>query len=284
MPTPTLTPQMVLQEQYRKLQTETKAKEAAFPKSDPELYAKHIQGLQKEFDKRKAEIFSQGEQFDQVDMMVQAGLMDPQAADETKWRMVLPTDIAKNMVHPGAQGTPMSPGSLTNKAMVGSIGQFSQAAPEQAVGKFFSTSPIQNLKDWFTPNYRSQSDLVKQYRAWRDFVGYEVRPPVQQRQLDIQWDDMLAADKKNKWNPKSPEISALRAKGSISRAAAAQVMPGTPMSGIPKTSPFIDHVNEQKPAPEKIEVMRPDGTPVKVPKTEWLQQRDIALSEGWKEV
>lgn len=263
---------MVLQEQYRKLQTETKAKESALPKSDPELYSKQIQGLQKEFDKRKAEIFSQGEQFDQVDMMVQAGLMDPQVADETKWRMVLPTDIAKNMVHPEAQGTPMAPGTLASKAMVGSIGQFSQAAPEQ--GRW---NP-------FSENRREQKDLIEQYKGWRDFVGYEARPPVQRRQLDIQWDDLMAGDKKNKWNPKSPEISALRAKGSIARAAAAQVMPGTPMAGIPKTSPFIDHVNEQKPEPKMVQVQRPDGGLVEVPANEWQQQKEIALSEGWKEL
>lgn len=270
MPMPTLTPQMVLQEQYRKLQSETKAKEAALPKSDPEAYAQQIAVLQKDFDTRKAKIFSQGEQFDQIDMMVQAGLMDPQVADSVKWRMVLPADIAKNMVQPEPQGTPMAPGTLTSKPMSESITGHAQAATME--------------KPWFSRNYYPQDELIKQYQSWREFVGYDARPPVQQQQLDYQWDAMLAGDKKYKWNPKSPEVAALRAKGPIAKAAAAQVMPGTPMAGIPKTSPFIAHIAEQKPEPQLITVQRPDGEPVEVPANEWQQQRAKALSEGWKEI
>jgi hypothetical protein len=43
MPMPTLTPQMILQDQFAKLREEYKAKGESIPKSDPENYAKQIQ-------------------------------------------------------------------------------------------------------------------------------------------------------------------------------------------------------------------------------------------------
>jgi len=272
MPMPTLTPQMILQDQFAKLREEYKAKGDSIPKSDPENYAKQIQQLQGEFDKRKKDIYAQGSQFDQISQLAQAGLIPQEDADRAMWKMILPTETAQAMFQPESRNTPLSPGSLNAKSMTGSVSQFAGAAPEQ--GRW---NPL-------SENRFEQPDLIKQYQAWRDFVGYDARPPVQQKQLDIQWDDMLAADKRYRWNPKSPEISALRAKGSISKAAAAAVLPGTPMAGTPKTSPFVQQVQASKPAPEKITVTRPDGSQVSVPKTEWLQQRTTALSEGWKEI
>lgn len=282
MSMPNTTPQLVLQGQLQKLQRDYSQKEKSLPRDnvDPVEYNKEIVRLQKEFDSQYDYIAELGGQFDQTQLLVDAQLIPADRANEAMWRMILPSQTAQAMFDKpkgSDAGTPMSVATLTGKPMTRSITGFAEGAEKR--GTWTSL-----VKD-----YTKQEDLIKQYSAWRDFVGYESRPAVQQRQLDIQWDDMMTADKSNRWNPKDPAISALRAKGPLTRAAAVTPKPGTPIVGTRGVSPFVTHIETKlndkpiNPSP-LIQVMKPDGTSVRVPSKEWEKQKTVALSEGWKEI
>jgi hypothetical protein len=277
MPVPTLTPTLLLQDNLNQLREQVKAKAARIPKTDPATYNKQIGQLQSEFDKQHKKILELGTQFDQIDKLAQSGLIPRENADEAMWRMLVPTEVAKAMFpktsETGSQA-PLSPGTLEGKALNEGIGSFTNAAP------------IQGNWNPFVVNYRKQEDLIGKYKEWQDYIGYHSRPDVQQRQLDIQWDSAMKGDSTNKWNPKDPEIAALRSKGPIGQAVRDKVYGAPPISPPMATvTPLSQEVQKEvaKQKPEMVQVYKPDGTPIKVPKSEWTAQKSAALSEGWSE-
>lgn len=276
MPTPQLTPQLLLQSQLKQLQEQTKAKEQLLPKGDPVTYAKQIQQLQVDFDKKKKAIVDLGQQFDQISTIAQAGLIPQENADEAMWRMLVPTEVAKAMFpKQTSEGAPLSPSALTGKPMTDMMTGFMNATPMQG-----NWSP--------TPNHFKQEDLTKQYVAWRDLIGYDQRPSVQQNQLDTHWDRTMQVDPRYKWNPANPEVAALRSKGQIAQTIANKYYrkpSGTTPVPQETATPFSQHIEQQinKQKPAMVEVTRPDGARIRVPKGEWETQKSAAISEGWKE-
>ena len=76
-----------------------------------------------------------------------------------------------------------------------------------------------------------REDIVEQYLQAREDFGYDGYDPVARRQFDSRWDALLKADGLEAWDPKAPEVQALRADGPLSKAFTRSLTPsGGPLA------------------------------------------------------
>lgn len=171
-----------------------------------------LANMQSAYDAQKFRISSMRSQLDDI----RRSGTDPTLRDEAMWRLVVPPEQAAAMfptVKKPTERVPISPPSL--KSHLKTMVKFAEAAP--SIGEIFT-------REKFEP--RSQTDLIKQYTAWREAMGYANYTPGQQRQLDFQWDELMRDRPKYEWNPKSPEILSLRTYGGrITGIAAKKISP-----------------------------------------------------------
>jgi hypothetical protein len=131
----------------------------------------------------------------------------------------------------------------------------------------------------------TQDDLKKQYLGWRRDVGYDAKNNVVKGQLDQIWDDKMKEDSNKIWDPKHPDIQSLRATGKLGSAYGNKNQNAPLVNAGQKSSPFITHVQDkvQAQTPAMVQVKKPDGSIVKVPKGEWESQKEAAIRSGWSE-
>ncbi len=174
---------------------------------------------------------------------VQALIRQPRKrtrAEEAQLRMELGPE-AERLVFPTGGRTPFSPTALRGYRAF--MEPFAAAAKEQPGF------------EWGTP-VRLQEDLIKQYSAARDQVGYDDPSwtQTQRRQFDTEWDDLMAGERNYKWDPESLEIKSLRAVGRLQRAGAKNITPlGTSVAKKVRFKPRYGAPGPRQPAPEPKE-------------------------------
>jgi len=190
-------------------------------KNDNEFKA-GLTELQGEYDKYKAQFEQQAKQLNTVNTLTQQGAITPEAANEAMFRMVVPPETAAAMFPRQATqrqpSRPLTPDQLEN--FDESIGQHVQSAPSKDRPGW--DWPQELISDWtdqkrFAPK-KSQSALTAAYMKWRDRIQYDVYEPHHQRQLDTEWDAVMASDDRFEWDASKPEVRILRTKGPIGSA------------------------------------------------------------------
>jgi hypothetical protein len=232
----------------------------------PSKFNQAFKPLQEQFTKFEAEAKNMQGQFAQWQQMVDAGMVNRAKAEQAMWQMILPKEMSQAMF-PSA-GQPFTPGQLTgsgDKAGEGgylpSIEEFASAAE----GKKTRWSPLPGDQ-----TRRSAASLVKQYKGWRDYLGYDALDPFKQQQLDILWDDEMKADGRFKnWNPNAKEIKSLRSKGPFTKALGTRIA-GSQTNAAAVQTPLMKSIQEAKPAAQQlpqgmVRVTLIDGTPAQMP-------------------
>ncbi len=162
-------------------------------------------------------------QLNSLKQMVDSGRISPEAGYEAMMRMVVPQEQAAAMFpRGGSVDRPLGVGTLMGKSLSTSISEFAGRAKDTPA------------YEWGHPR-KSKESLLGQYNQWRQQLGYDQLNPVQQNQLDMQWDiymkndeafDKWWTDKKKRQSP-VVEVRAMRAKGDLSKQMAGRVT-GTP--------------------------------------------------------
>lgn len=208
------TPYSILDNQQRQLQDfyESQEQQLRMRRLPKARHNAEIANMQSGYEAQKFRITSMRTQLDNI----RESDIDPTLRDEAMWKLVVPPEHAAAMfptVKKPTERVPISPPGLVSHKEL--IQQFAEAA--------------EPVKEWFTREKlepRTQENLIKQYVGWRETIGYTNYTPGQQRQLDIQWDDLMADRPKYKWDPKSPNIRALRTYGGrITGIAAKKISP-----------------------------------------------------------
>lgn len=173
--------------------------------------------------------------------LVDIGLLDPMEGELSVWRMALPKEVADSLPQLRAEakpGAPLLPKTL--ESVRPSMSEFAEAAPSK--GQFFTRSKNEP---------RTQADLLTQYEAWRQFIGYDGRNLTQQKQLDMEWDAVMKARPKWQWDPASEEVSSRRATGALSKAFVGRS--GSTPGAWAKANPLASQIRrevDQKLAPK----------------------------------
>lgn len=144
-----------------------------------------------------------------IQRLIDQGVIDQQAGQKAMWRMVLPKETHGAMFPAGGA---FSPGQL--KAYKEQMTEFALSGKEEPG------------IEWGKP-VRTQGTLVQQYLKARSQAGYDDPSwtPTQKRQYDVEWDALMAGESYLRWDPLSPEVRAIRAKGKLQEAAAKQITP-----------------------------------------------------------
>ncbi len=160
-------------------------------------------------------------QLNSLRQMIDSGRISPEAGYEAMMRMVVPQETAAAMFpRGGGADKPLGIGTLMGRSLSMSIGEFAGAAED-----------LRGF-EWGEPR-KSKDSLTVQYLQWREQIGYDQLNPVQQNQLDMQWDIYMKGEAFENWwadkDKRSPvtEVKMLRAKGDLSKQMAGRVS-GTP--------------------------------------------------------
>lgn len=158
------------------------------------------------------------QQLQTIQRLIQQGHITPEKGNEALWRTVLPQETERAMF--AQEARPSAPLSPTQLAFYGqSVAKFVE--PARVTDRFWGPFPRSYLKWHKFP----KEQLIKQYAGWQEAIGYENLSPVRQRQVDIQWDDYVKGQGIKEWDPKDPQIKALRSKGKLTRAMAPNITP-----------------------------------------------------------
>lgn len=207
-------------------------------------YKRTIFNLQSEYDVKKANIIKQQNQLQLIQKLIDQGAITSEAGQQAMWRLVLPSETEQAMFpkEPTERigAAPYSPGQL--RAFQPTIEEFAQAA--ETIPAFWTSRKKEK---------RTQPELIRQYLGWRQHYGYDdpKMTPTRRKQMDQEWDDYMAGEEFYEWNPRSPEIQALRPTGKLTKAAAPNITPmgqsiinAKPKVEQPKTRQ--EHLDEYK--------------------------------------
>jgi len=144
-----------------------------------------------------------------IQRLMDQGVINPEAGQKAMWRLVLPKETHGAMFPSGGA---FSPGQL--KAYKEQMTEFALSGKEEPG------------IEWGKP-VRTQGTLVQQYLKARSQAGYDDPSwtPTQKRQYDVEWDALMAGESYLRWDPLSPEVRAIRAKGKLQEAVAKQITP-----------------------------------------------------------
>ena len=178
-----------------------------FETAKAKLNAKYQQMELKEFTQLQQQVEEQ--------QRVQTLIRQPQErtrAEEAQERMRLGPE-AERLVFPTERRGRFSPQQMWGKGGLA-----------EHMGEWIDATTITGARFGFGGT-RKQSNLIKQYVGVSERAGYNDFTPEQKRQYNLVWDDMMASDEKNEWNPNSPEVKAVRAVGKLQQAAAKNITP-----------------------------------------------------------
>lgn len=199
------------------------------------------QGL---LDQEKFKSDQQFGQLKQIQSLVDAGQIDPDAGQEAMWRLVLPLETERVMFPKPVDMTPFSITQLKSQAFQVPLLEAADTAEE-----------IRGF-EWGPPK-KTQQGLLDQYQLWRESIEYENRGLIKQQQLDREWDMAMRSEKKfsNWWMDEKqrkpiPEVQALRSTGKIAQAMRSRMVE-TPMGGG-VTTPFDQSMLDIKPKTKEL--------------------------------
>jgi len=246
------TPDVVLTENFKRQLTLIQGREQNIlsMRLPPEQHDKAIQDLQKEIDELAADYSTKQTNIANTAALIEQGGLDPEQGMMAMWQQVLPAEASRAMyrqwklsqeasdvnprnlpfgsITPQARNDKMAPSKL-EEFMGGYIDPLVGPKPRaQAVKEAVGRHPgrvERILPFWwnlaFPGEQAADSDTwMRQYARMRDEVGYDSYTPESQRQFDSTWDHMVknAGVGDDKWNPNSPGVQALRAKGPLARS------------------------------------------------------------------
>jgi len=184
-------------------------------KLSPKQHNGIVKRMQDEYDEQKFGMISARLQVEDIKRGITTGDIEQGAGEEAMLRMILPKEHINAMFpKEGTERTPLSPTAL--------------GGHEKMQREFVSAAEKESPHFWLPQTFerRTQEATMRQYLGWREAAGYENFTPGQQRQLDIQWDDIIAGKGQYEWDPASPQIKALRTYGNkLSRAIAPRISP-----------------------------------------------------------
>ncbi len=263
---PSSTPQHVLENQYRQLQQKAADWEKGLQSQglDEQSYAEAIQDMQEQLNEQVSQFQAKANQLQQTRSMADAGLMDEQAATRANWEAVLPDEVLRAMYPKQPEVSKREPFSTKEVLEFGtSIEKFAEKtkAVKTKQKKYGAFGWDWTKKD--VANVRSQAAVMKQYRAWKQFIGYSGFTPTEKRQVDGEWDNWISEKGGDwKWDTGSKTIKAERAGGPLTRAFGSQFRQ-TPTGPGEATNPFQDSIKNALPKKKKqptAEELRSEGT------------------------
>lgn len=207
-----------LQQTFRQKEQQLRSLTEGPNRITPAQYASQIQRLQADYDQQKAQITQTQGTFSVLQSAIESGRIDPDTGRKAMYSLVLPKE-AVYALYPKAEAAsaeptrrPFSPTALLDYA--DTAAEFAQAVDRRS---FFSPASAEIVP---------QTDLLKQYTAWRTQSGYDSLTANEQRQLDAEWDAVMRGDPRRQWDTSDPQIKALRTYGDpVLRAAATRVSP-----------------------------------------------------------
>lgn len=217
---PASTPQRYLDNQYKLLQQQTQDWEKNLRSQglDENAYAEEIGKMQKQLNTQISAFQAKTEELRQTQSMVDLGIIsDPAQGEEAMWAAVLPKEV-KDAIYPQQpEVSKREPFSLEEmKKFKPSVEQFAKETPRTRTKQYGVGGYDWTKRDIKT---RSQASIMQQYKAWKQFIGYEGLTPVEKRQVDGEWDMWLENKGESwKWDASSKYIRAERAGGPITRA------------------------------------------------------------------
>lgn len=201
-------------------------------------------------------------QVQKIQSLADAGQIEPDAANEAKWRLVLPLNAETAMfpkrfsTDPYPQGTIESrvvKGQEANPVLKNMIDYAESAEPESKDVTATRRGRGSGLFNWFEKEAKDIQSLLDKYQEWQTNSGYNyLNNPVKQGQLDTQWDAYMRSDSRfENWfsdeKKRKPiaEVQALRSTGQIGRAMKSRLID---VSSNMSSSPMASSIRTKIPA------------------------------------
>jgi hypothetical protein len=309
------TPQLYLQDQLqqtRSLFSQQEQNLLAQYKSKRITAEQHQQGIrqiQQQVDEVWAKHQNTAGALKRLEQLAASGIggMTPEKYQQAAWEMILPKEMSSRMFAEPDKETiraPFAPERLQ---------QYKQDAADFATmpgemvdrkwqaGKAWFQPKVPWKRDWKTPGSLSKQALIKQYKAYRDWTGYD-DPHLtltQRAQIDHVWDQWMAetntfgltegvgkdaktvkTDAYKNWNPADPDVQALRSTGPLSQSYYG--VSRTPMLPSDRANPLQQHIASQVPKQPKILDQKTIDKYLEEAGGDWQKAAEIAKSEGYK--
>jgi len=183
-------------------------------------YNKLAKSFQADVQKASQPFIQKSQQLQTIQNLIRQGHITAEKGAEAGWRVSLPQETERAMF-PSAEGRPPAPFSPGQLKTYGELAaEFVGAAEKtEPVARWWRIGPFGRYKK------PTKESLIRQYVGWQEQIGYANLPPVRQQQADIQWDDYVRGQDIEEWDPRDPEVMALRSKGRLTRAVARNVTP-----------------------------------------------------------
>ena len=282
-----MNPREIAEQQYKQIHNQFSQQEDILMNTEmsDEDFNNSMQQLQSKYTEVKSKFDASMAELDTVERLTQQGAITPEAANEAMFRMVVPSETAAAMFPRQATqrqpSRPLTPGQM--ESYDESIGQHVQSAPSKDRPGW--DWPQELISDWtdqkrFAPK-KSQSALTAAYMKWRDRIQYDVYEPHHQRQLDTEWDAVMASDDRFEWDASKPEVRILRTKGPIGSAIInKKFQTPTRMSGNGPIQVGIAKQLPQQKTDQRVRVRGKDGKVGTIP----ASQLNEALKSGYTKI
>ena len=278
-----MNPREIAEQQFKQIHNQFSQQEDILMNTEmsDEDFNNSMQQLQSKYTEVKSKFDASMAELDTVERLTQQGAITPEAANEAMFRMVVPPETAAAMFPRQATqrqpSRPLTPGQM--ESYDESIGQHVESAPSKersGVGAL-----LLGQHENFFGKSKSQSALTAAYMKWRDRIQYDVYEPHHQRQLDTEWDAVMASDDRFEWDASKPEVRILRTKGPIGSAIInKKFQTPTRMSGNGPIQVGIAKQLPQQKTDQRVRVRGKDGKVGTIP----ASQLNEALKSGYTKI
>lgn len=223
--TPMINPREVINTRLASLRSDFKRQANTLRESglDADVHNRALAGLQNKYDQAKARETGTVHQLDQIQELVQAGGVSPDAGYEASVRLTMPREVA-DLMFPKPEAEPR--------------GRFTPSEFSSYIREFQSRIESTMVKPWLARNYADPDALKEQYFSARAAFAYDTDMNTnEQKGFDLAWDQAIASNPKamttwkkalkedpdlftsRTYDTKLLEIAADKARGSISPMA-----------------------------------------------------------------
>ena len=255
-----------LAQQLKLLQNNFSEREATLRsyKLSPEEHNSYVSKLQMAYDDGKLKIGQMKSIIDGINASMEQGIIAPEAGQQAMMALFYPQDVMAEAFPTVKQPAAINREPITPQQLSGQyrplMKDFAEAAPRP--GHFWTSKANEP---------RTQEDLIDQYVAFRENVGYDSMTPVEQRQIDSEWDGFIKTKKAYKWDPSAPDIKALRTYGNKLSSAIAS-----------KVSPFAAAIQQKNKSSAKVLDERTARALLAEARGDKNAARQLALQRGYK--
>lgn len=266
-----MNPREIAEQQFKQIHNQFAEQENILQNTEmsDEDFNNSMTQLQSKYAEAKSKFDSSMAELNTVERLTQQGAITPEAAEQAMFRMVVPPETAAAMYPKQAapeRTSPFLPGTLQNF--------------DETILQFAESAPDKKGLEWGDP-HKTQSTLTASYMKWRKYVQYDEHDSSRQKQLDQEWDAVMAGNKKYEWNPDKPEVRILRSKGPLGSAIAnKKFQTPTRMSGNGPMQVGIAKELPQQKTEQRVRVRGRDGKVGTIP----ASQLNEALKSGYTKI